>query len=105
MSANQASAWFHTGTGADGSMKAAHNTTVELRCTASDSETLFAPVWFMDGSVALYQDGYTTGRDEDTGELIGTLIINGNQTCGTFLCSCKLTGGEIMHNFTLTVEG
>ena len=36
MSANQTSPWLHTGTGADGSMKAAHNTTVNLTCTASD---------------------------------------------------------------------
>jgi len=104
MSANQASPWLHAGTGADGSMKAAHNTTVELICPASDGDFL-APAWFVDGSVTVYNDGYRTSRDEDTGELIGTLIINGNQTCGTFLYSCRLSSGEIMHSFTMTVDG
>ena len=104
MSANQASPCLHTGIGADVSMKAAHNTTVKLICTASDAET-FAPVWFLDGSVTVSEDGYTSSRDEDTGELIGILTINGNQTCGTFHLCCRLTSWQIMHNFTLTVEG
>ena len=85
-------------------MKAAHNTTVELTCITSDGG-LAPPAWFMDGSLALTEDGYTSSRDEDNGELIGILTINGNQTCGTFHLCCRLTSGQIMHNFTLTVEG
>jgi len=85
-------------------MQAAHNTTVELTCTTSGGDPT-PPVWYMDGSVTLYEDGYRFSRDEDTGELIGTLMINGNQTCGTFLCSCRSFSGQIMHNFTMTVDG
>ena len=105
MSANQTSPGLHTGTGADGSMKAAHNTTVKLTCTASDDYPI-APIWFMDGSLALTEDGYSNSRDEDTGELIGTLTINGNQTSGIFHVHCRLYPSEqIMHSTMLTVEG
>ena len=85
-------------------MKAAHNTTVELTCTASEDDPI-APVWFMDGSFVLSEDGYRASIDENTGKLIGTLTINGNQTCGTFRIHCRLSGGQIMHNTTLTVDG
>jgi len=104
MSANQASPWLHTGIGADGSMKAAHNTTVELTCIASDDDPI-APIWFSNELQALSENGYTTSQDEDTGKLIGTLTINGNQTCGTFRIHCVLSGGQIMHSIMLTVEG
>jgi len=105
MSANQTSPWLHTGIGADGSMKAAHNTTVKLTCTASDDYPI-APAWFMDGSFVPSEGGYRSSIDEDTGELIGTLTINGNQTCGTFRVHCVLYPSEqIMHSTMLTVEG
>ena len=104
MSANQASPWLHTGTGADGSMKAAHNTTVEFTCTASDDDPI-APIWFINELQALSQDGYAASRDGNTGKLIGILTINGNQTFGTFRINCRLSGGQMMHNTTLTVEG
>ena len=53
-------------------MKAAHNTTLELTCTASEDDP-FAPAWFMNGLFVLSDGGYRASRDEDTGELIGTL--------------------------------
>ena len=86
-------------------MKVAHNTTVELTCTASDYYPI-APIWFMDGWIVLTEDGYRASRDEDTGKLIGTLTINGNQTSGTFHVHCRLyPSQQIMHNTMLTVEG
>jgi len=51
-------------------------------------------------------DGYTTSRDENTGKVIGTLTINGNQTRGTFRIHCTLLPSQqIMHSTMLTVEG
>ena len=86
-------------------MKAAHNTTVEFTCTASDRDPI-APLWFMDGSFALSEGAYRVSRDGNTGNLIGILTINGNQTSGTFRVHCTLyPSGQIMHSTTLTVEG
>ena len=104
ISANQ-TLWLHTGIDADVSnLKAARNTTVEFTCIAPN-DALFPPVWFMNGSFVPSEDGYRSSRDEDTGELFGTLIINGNHSCGTFHVYCKLSGRQIRHNTTLTVEG
>ena len=103
MSANQASPLLHSGIGADGSMKAAHNTTVELTCTASDDDPI-APIWFIDEAQALSQDGYVASRDGNTGKLIGILIINGNETFGTFRVNCSLSDGETTYSAMLTVE-
>ena len=85
-------------------MNAAHNTTVVLTCVDPSSGN-FPPAWIKNGSVALTDDGYTSSRDKDTGELIGTLTINGNHTCGTFYVHCVLRNGQILHNTSLTVEG
>ena len=104
MSTDHARKPLHAGTGADGSMQAAHNTTVELTCITSDDDPT-APIWFIDEVQALSQDGYRSSRDENTGKLIGTLMINGNLTCGTFNVYCKLESRQIMHSTTLTVEG
>jgi len=90
------------GTFAD--VTAAHNTTVVLMCVDPSSGN-FPPAWIKNGSVALTDDGYTSSRDEDTGELIGTLTINGNHTCGTFYVYCVLHNGQILHTTSLTVEG
>ena len=103
--ANLASPWLHTGNGADVSMKAAHNATVELKCTASEDDS-FPPAWVMNGSAVISRNGYRSSIDEDTGKLIGTLTINGNQTCGIFRIHCTLLpSGQIMHSTMLTVEG
>lgn len=104
ISANQ-TLWLHTGIDADVSnLKAARNTTVEFTCIAPN-DALFPPVWFMNGSFVPSEDGYRSSRDENTGELFGTLIINGNHSCGTFHVYCRLSGRQIRHNITLTVEG
>jgi len=86
--------------------KAAHNTTIELTCIdkANDPD-ISPPHWVMNGSVALTEDGYRSSRDEDTRALIGTLTINGNNTCGTFNMYCILHNEQILHSTTLIVEG
>jgi len=81
-------------------MNAAHHTTIELTCIDQNDEGYY-PVWYMNGSA----DGYRSSRDEGTGELIGTLIINGNRTCGTFNVYCRLYSGQTVHNTILTMEG
>jgi len=92
---------LHAGTGADPAViKAAHNTTVELTCSDRNDEG-YSPAWYMNGSAG----GYSSSRNEDTGELIVTLTINGNHTSGTFNAHCRLYSGEIVHNTVLTVEG
>jgi len=97
--------WLHTGTGAEAAViSAAHNTTVNLTCIDSVDQ-LFPPAWVMNGSFVLSGDGYRSSRDEDTGELIGILTINGNHTCGAFNVYCRLYSGQIMNDITLTVEG
>jgi len=82
-------------------MYAAHNTTVKLTCTAPNSEQ-YNPVWYVLGPQYIPS---IPSRNEDTGELIGTLIINGNRTSGTFSALCRLLNGQNMHYTTLTVGG
>ena len=97
--------WVHTGTVADVTVvTVARNTTVELTCIDPNG-VLFPPAWIMSGSLALTESGYRASRDEDTGELIGTLTINGNHSFGTFNVYCTLHSGQIMHNTSLTIEG
>jgi len=63
----------------------------------------------MNGFITLSDDGYSYSReysrDEDTGELIGILTINGNHTCGTFNVYCLFRNGQTMHDTSLMVEG
>jgi len=82
-------------------MKAARNVTVNLTCIDSGGP----PAWVKNGSFVTSDDGYRSTRDEDTGELIGILTINGNHTSGAFNVYCRLYSGQIMNNITLTVEG
>jgi len=78
----------------------ARNTTIELTCIDQNTEGYY-PVWYTNASV----DGSMPNRAGDTGELISTLTINGNRTCGTINAICRLYDGQIMHNTTLSVEG
>jgi len=94
----------HTGTFADVTLNAAHNTTVELTCIDPNS-VYFPPAWIKNGSVVLTDDGYRASRGEGTGKLIGTLTIDGNRTCGTINVYCVLNSGQIIQNTSLTVEG
>jgi len=89
---------IHSGVDAD--FRVAHNATVELTCIGENMEGYY-PVWYTNASV----DDSMPNRAGDTGELISTLTINGNRTCGTINAYCRLHGGQIMHNTTLSVEG
>jgi len=96
--------YIYIGTSADVAViNAACNTTVELTCTAPNG-ALFPPTWVMNGSTVLSDGGYKSSRD-DTGVVIGTLIINSSHTCGIVSVYCRLHNGQILHNTTLTVEG
>jgi len=76
----------------------AHNTTVTLEYRERTS----FPTWFVDGSTAgpLYQFRY----DPSTGDLLGILTIDGNQTCGNMTVSCRVDG-QIVYTERLTIEG
>ena len=39
-------------------------------------------------------DDYTVGDDNSTGDLIGILVINGNEACGTLDLRCELRGAS-----------
>ena len=90
---------MHAGT-AVADLEAAHNATVSLTCIAPYGE-IFSPDWFMDGAPA----AYTTSLHPETGVAIGTLIIDGNLTSGTFNVYCSLRSGLIMFYTTLTING
>ena len=78
----------------------AHNTTVELTCIDQNDDGYY-PGWYWNASAP----GSMYNTAGGTGELIGTLIINGNHTCGTFNAYCRLHSGQIKHNSLLTVGG
>ena len=82
-------------------MYAAHNTTIKLTCTAPNSEQ-YNPVWYVLGPQYIPS---IPNRNEDTGELMGILIINGNHTCGTFSAFCRHFNGQNVHNTRLIVGG
>jgi len=84
-------------------MYAAHNTTVKLTCTDTNNEQ-YNPVWYVFGPLDEYIR-IIRSRNDDTGELMGTVIFNGNHTCGTFQAFCRLFNGQNMHNTTLIVGG
>ena len=79
-------------------MNIAHNTTVTLEYRERTS----FPYWFVDGSPAgpLYQFRY----DPSTGDSLGILTIDGNQTCGNMTVSCKVDG-QTVYTERLTIEG
>lgn len=81
-------------------MKIAQNTTIELMCTNLNA----LPSWFMNGSL-VSGDSYSSSKDEKTGAVIGTLMINGNHISGRLNVYCSIDGGQILHNTTLMIGG
>ena len=79
-------------------MNIAHTTTITLEYRERTSY----PIWFVDGSTAgpLYQLIY----DPSTGDNLGILTIDGNQTCGNMTVSCKVDG-QTVYTERLTIEG
>ena len=97
---------MYTGTGADVTVvHVANNTTVKLMCADTAG---FVPTWFMNGSVVVGDD-YSYSIDENTGVVTGTLMIDGNHTCGAFNVYCRAHNGsgdlQNLHNTSLTVQG
>lgn len=83
----------------------AHNTTVKLMCADTAG---FVPTWFMNGSVVVGDD-YSYSIDENSRVVTGTLMIDGNRTCGIFnvYCRAHAHNGNLqnLYNTSLTVQG
>ena len=81
-------------------MDIAHNTTITLECRGRFSY----PIWYMDGYPVppgrLHQFEY----DPSTGDVLGLLTIDGNETCGVLNVICRLEG-QIVYTERLTIEG
>ena len=95
----------HTGIGGD-AMIVAHDVTLQLTCTG---ET-FQPTWFVNGTVVVTAGHCYTPITPfvDGNELIYTLQIDGNRTCGAMNIFCKaFRRGQllIIHNISLTFQG
>ena len=77
----------------------AHNTTITLEYHGGTF-----PTWYMNGSVIppgpLLQYGY----DRSTGDLLGILTIDGNETCGIMTVSCRVEG-QTVYTERLNIEG
>ena len=81
-------------------MNIAHNTTITLEYHAG----IPYPSWYMNGSLVWQQPLYKTGLDPSTGDFLGILTIDGNETCGTMNVSCRV-GTQIVYTERLTIEG
>ena len=77
----------------------AHNTTVKLECRGREPY----PYWMINETVAR-RPQYTVDVDHNTGDFIGELVINGNETYGTLDLRCELRG-QTTYNTTLTIQG
>ena len=81
-------------------MNIAHNTTITLQIHGRISY----PTWYINGSVVppgpLAQYEY----DPSTGDLIGILTIDGNETCGIMTVSCRVEG-QTVYTERLNIEG
>ena len=58
----------------------------------------------MDGSLVWQHPLYKTGVDPSTGDFLGILTIDGNETCGVLIMSCRV-GAQIVYTERLTIEG
>ena len=85
---------------AAGAVDIAHNATITLVCRGRNSY----PSWYMNGSVVppgpLYQFEY----DPNTGDFLGILKIDGNETCGSMNVSCRVEG-QTVYTERLNIEG
>ena len=81
-------------------MDIAHNTTITLEFHGRTSY----PSWYMNGSVVLPGPLYRVAYDPSTGDLLGILTIDGNETCGIVNVSCRSVG-QTVYTMRLNVEG
>ena len=85
---------------AAGAMDIAHNTTITLKYRGRFSY----PTWYMNGYPVPPGPLYQVEYDPSTGDLLGILIIDGNETCGVLNVSCRVEG-QIVYTERLTIEG
>ena len=77
----------------------ARNTTVRLECRGREPY----PYWLINETVAQHPQ-YAVAVDHNTGDFIGKLVINGNETCGTLDLRCVVYR-ETTYSTTLTIQG
>ena len=78
----------------------AHNTTITLEYPDGRS----FPSWYMNGYLVLPGPLYQIGYDPSTGDLLGILTIDGNETCGIMTVSCRVEG-QTVYTERLNIEG
>ena len=81
-------------------MDIAHNTTITLEFRGR----VPYPAWYMNDSVIWQHPLYQTRVDPTTGDFLGILTIDGNETCGVLNVSCRVVG-QIVYTERLTIEG
>jgi len=81
-------------------MDIAHNTTITLEAHGRYSY----PTWYINGSVVVPGPLYKVGYDPFTGDLLSVLTIDGNETCGVLIVSCRV-GAQIAYTERFTIEG
>ena len=81
-------------------MDIAHNTTITLTFHGR----IPFPVWYMNDSPVGKYPLYDTRVDSSTGNFLGILKIDGNETCGNMTVSCRVEG-QIVYTENLTIEG
>ena len=84
-------------------MNIAYNTTTTLSCQQNSSIPPF-PVWYINNSEIPAISDYTTKIDPSTGDLIGILVIDGNETSGTLKLRCAM-GGQTTFTTNITIKG
>ena len=84
----------------------AHNTTINLTCSASGRRT---PDWFANGTVVPTMGDRYRVSTSSNGDKTAALTINGNLTCETVNVYCEVITTERqfvhMHNTTLRFKG
>ena len=81
-------------------MDIAHNTTITLEYRGNHSY----PSWYMNGYLVTPGPLYQVEYDPSTGDWLGILTIDGNETCGILNVSCRLEG-QTVYTERLTIEG
>ena len=81
-------------------MDIAHNTTITLEFRGRISY----PTWYMNGSVVPPGPLYRVAYDPSTGDLLAILTIDGNETCGNIIVSCRAVG-QTVYTVRLNIEG
>ena len=81
-------------------MNISHNTTITLEFHGRYSY----PTWYINGSVVVPGPLYKVGYNPITGDWLGILTIDGNETCGVLIVSCRVDG-QIAYTERLTIGG